>query len=121
MPAILLPDGELLNMDKVTDGDLEGKEIKRENAICHMEPSVLQALHALVSLVHDRVNISNPSQVQQAMQGNGLTGAEPKNRMVFHLEDDPVAKILWNIEPHTLRRVLLAMAVSTLRLGHCLY
>lgn len=107
-------------MDKVfMDGDLEGKEDKLESAICHMEPSALQALHALVSLVHDHVNIPDPGQVQQSSCGNGSTACtegEHKNRMVFHLEDDPVAKILWNIEPHTLRTMLLYMAVSSLRL-----
>ncbi|XP_030545883.1 uncharacterized protein LOC115752003 [Rhodamnia argentea] len=106
--------GDLHNMDKVfMDGDLKGKEVKLESAICDMEPSALQALHALVSLVHDRVNIPDPSQVQLSSRGNGSTASTeggPNNRMVFHLEDDPVAKILWNIEPHTLRTMLLYMA-----------
>lgn len=107
-------DGDLHNVDKVSvDGDLEGKEVKLESAICHMEPSALQALHALVSLVHNGVNIPNPSRVQQSLLGNGAiacTEGDPKNRVVFHLEDDPVAKILWNTEPHTLRTMLLYMA-----------
>lgn len=122
--AILLPDGDIHNMDKVfMDGDIKGKEVKLESAIGHMKPSALQALHALVSLVHDRVNIPDPSQVQRPSWGNGSTACAegaPKNRIIFHLEDDPVANTLWNIEPRTLRTMLLYMAVSTPRLGQCL-
>ncbi|KAF8006436.1 hypothetical protein BT93_K0666 [Corymbia citriodora subsp. variegata] len=99
--------------EQTLNGDAGGTEVKLESTICHMEPSALQALHALVSLVHDRVNIPNPRQVRQSSSGNGSIAyaeCEPKNRVVFHLEDDPVAKILWNIEPHTLRTMLLYMA-----------
>ncbi|KAI6674797.1 hypothetical protein NL676_002703 [Syzygium grande] len=107
-------DGDIHNMDKVfMDGDIKGKEVKLESAICHMKPSALQALHALVSLVHDRVNIPDPSQVQRPSWGNGSTACAegaPKNRIIFHLEDDPVANTLWNIEPCTLRTMLLYMA-----------
>ncbi|KAJ6736161.1 HYPOXIA-INDUCIBLE FACTOR 1 ALPHA INHIBITOR-RELATED [Salix viminalis] len=81
-----------------------------------LEPFSLQALHELVSVVHDRVNITDQSQCIQSTPPNDskVSVKHESDRILttklFFLEDDPVAKILWTLDPSTLQNVLLAMA-----------
>ncbi|KAF2325260.1 hypothetical protein GH714_025810 [Hevea brasiliensis] len=81
-----------------------------------LEPYALQVLHDLVSLVHDRVNLIDQSHLVESTSANdsavSMKGQYDKTATtnVFILEDDPVAKILWTLDPHTLQNVLLSMA-----------
>jgi hypothetical protein len=93
---------------------LQGKDLK----LHELEPFSLQALHELVSVVHDRVNITDQSQCIQSTPPNDSKVSvkhecdKTLTSKLFFLEDDPVAKILWTFDPSTLQTVLLAMAVS---------
>lgn len=81
-----------------------------------LEPFSLQALQELVSVVHDCVNITDQSQCIQSTPPNDSKVSvkhecdKTLTRKLFFLEDDPVAKILWTLDPSTLQNVLLAMA-----------
>lgn len=82
-----------------------------------LEPCAVQALHELVSSVHDRVNISDQNQSIQSTAANDPSSKKNEydltlNTNIFSLEDDAVAKIIWNLDPTTLQDVLLAMVVS---------
>ncbi|KAH8509314.1 hypothetical protein Peur_051125 [Populus x canadensis] len=91
---------------------LQGKDLK----LHELEPFSLQALHELVSVVHDRVNITDQSQCIQSTPPNDSKVSvkhecdKTLTSKLFFLEDDPVAKILWTLDPSTLQNVLLAMA-----------
>lgn len=99
-------------------GNLKGNKLNQSITFHELEPLALQALHELVSLVHDRVNVVDQSTPLQSTSKNDSTvGVKgPYQKIVaanlFHLEDDPVAKILWILEPLTLQNVFLAMVVS---------
>ena len=96
--------------------DLKGKEQQRSHLLHELEPYALQALHELVALVHDHVNASNQNQSELSTSTNGLmcyaTDERNKTLMseIFHLEDDPVSKILWVLEPGNFQDMFLAMA-----------
>ncbi|KAG6776375.1 hypothetical protein POTOM_019881 [Populus tomentosa] len=91
---------------------LLGKDLK----LHELEPFSLQALQELVSVVHDCVNITDQSQCIQSTPPNDSKVSvkhecdKTLTRKLFFLEDDPVAKILWTLDPSTLQNVLLAMA-----------
>ncbi|GAV84361.1 Cupin_8 domain-containing protein [Cephalotus follicularis] len=95
---------------------LQGNELQQRIILHDMEPCALQDLHELVSLVHDRVNMSDQSQPVQPPSTNGSAVNEKYecNRTVaahlYRLEDDPVAKFLWTLDSYTLQHIFLAMA-----------
>lgn len=98
--------------------DLKGKEPQQRILLQEMGPCSLHALRDLVSLVHDCVNVADRSQPVQSTS-TFISELNVKNEYgkimtteMFHLEDDPIAKILWTLEPHALREVFSAMAVS---------
>lgn len=109
------------------DGDSEDQTcIKDSKMIDHkekttlqcLEPYVLQALHKLVSLVYESVNVSGQSKSDQptSMKGvaDNLKGKSKQDvTAILHLDDDPVAKILWNLKPLALRKIFLAMVVGS--------
>ncbi|XP_065861078.1 lysine-specific demethylase JMJ31 isoform X2 [Euphorbia lathyris] len=96
--------------------DLRGKDQQPRIDLHVLEPCALQALHKLVSLVHDRINMTDHSQSEQSTSANafavGLKDQHDKTvrNELFFMEDDPVAEVLWTLEPHTLQNVLLAIA-----------
>lgn len=116
--------GELDSMEHDLDQscqkqDLKGKEPQQRILLQKIGPCSLQALHDLVSLVHDCVNVAD---INQPMQSSSTFNLElnVKNdngkimtTEMFHLEDDPIAKILWTLEPHALQEVFVVMAVSS--------
>lgn len=83
-----------------------------------LKPYALQALHELVALVHDHVNASDQNQPVLSTSRDGLTcyvtdgQHKTLTTEIFHIEDDPVAKILWILEPGMFQDIFLAMAVS---------
>ncbi|CAK7346519.1 unnamed protein product [Dovyalis caffra] len=95
---------------------LQGKDQRHRVNLHELEPCSLQALHELVSLVHDHVNITDQSQHIQSTPPNDSNVSvkdecdKTLTTNIFFLEDDPVAKILWTLDPRTLQNVLLAMA-----------
>ncbi|XP_022771160.1 uncharacterized protein LOC111314264 isoform X2 [Durio zibethinus] len=96
--------------------DLKGKEQKHSLLLHELEPYALQALHKLVALVQDRVNASDQNKPVLSTSTNGLMcyAIDERNKTlmteIFHLEDDPVAKILWILEPCNFQDMFLAMA-----------
>ncbi|GMH27968.1 hypothetical protein Nepgr_029811 [Nepenthes gracilis] len=93
--------------------DSGGEDPNQSNMLHDLGPLALWALHEIVSLVHKHVNATY--QAEQSTSAYDL-GVHPDmkctNIMVanlYNLEDDPVAKILWNLGPLTLQRVFLAM------------
>ncbi|RZC78631.1 hypothetical protein C5167_002856 [Papaver somniferum] len=67
-----------------------------------------QALHQLVSLVHDGVNIASQSEQLQStpMEDECKKDVHPNS---FCAEEDPVAKVISTLEPLQLQNVLLGM------------
>lgn len=94
----------------------EGKYSNERFVLHELDPYVIKSLHELVALVHERVN---PSQDVNCTSSNNLVIKEfgETNKIIkmdlFHLKDDPVAHIIWSLEPHVLQHVFLAMAVSS--------
>lgn len=83
-----------------------------------LEPLAIYALHELVSFVHDRVN---PTEHRQPVQSSSTTDPPATVKVAcdkvvrassFSLDDDPVAKIIWNLQPCIFYNVFLAMVVS---------
>ncbi|XP_021897994.1 uncharacterized protein LOC110814746 isoform X2 [Carica papaya] len=95
---------------------LKKKEPQQRILLHELEPGALQALHELVSLVHECVNVVDPSQPVQcsSAKSSSLGRNSDNNRIsrtkMFQLEDDPVAQILWKIDPCTLQKILLTLA-----------
>ncbi|KAL5123674.1 tRNA wybutosine-synthesizing protein 5 [Glycine soja] len=71
--------------------DLREKKLKERNTLLELEPAASQVLHELVSLVHK-------------------WNDKCEKIVTADLKDDPLAKILWDVEPQTLQCVFLAMA-----------
>ncbi|CAL5432913.1 unnamed protein product [Camellia sinensis] len=105
------------NFDEICGGaDSKGNKINEKLTLHELEPLTLKALHELVSLVHDRVNIADQSEPVNSSSSNGSADGEKGQRVnfvkanLFCLEDDPVASILWSLHPLALQNVFLAMA-----------
>ncbi|KAK4281212.1 hypothetical protein QN277_012734 [Acacia crassicarpa] len=93
--------------------NLKGKRFEGEkNVLLELEPAAAQVLHELVSLVHNNVSVAD--QEQQLLSTSIDSEFGPSDDFekfeTANLKDDPVANILWDVEPHTLRNVFLAMA-----------
>lgn len=85
---------------------------QRNRSMHDLEPAARQALHELVSLVHDRINVDK-SQVKLSTSGNDVsTEDERKNDLFVNLEDDPVAIILWVLKPCSFHNMFTSMVVS---------
>ncbi|KAF9686920.1 hypothetical protein SADUNF_Sadunf02G0040400 [Salix dunnii] len=72
----------------------------------HVQPRSLQDLHELVSLVNDRINITDQSQYMQSTPTN-----DSKVSIKDECEDNPVAKILWTLDPRTHQSVLSVVEI----------
>lgn len=80
-------------------------------SIHELDPAALRALHELVSLVHDRINVDK-SPPKLSISGNDVsTEDEQKNDLFVNLEEDPVAKILWVLNPCSLHSMITSMVV----------
>ncbi|CAN8252387.1 unnamed protein product [Cochlearia groenlandica] len=81
-----------------------------------LDPSACQALHELISLVHDHVNAVDTSKGLQLRTSPSCSdpASESDSKIVGNVlssfEDDRVAHMLGNLEASKLRDVLLAMA-----------
>nr|XP_043619410.1 tRNA wybutosine-synthesizing protein 5 isoform X2 [Erigeron canadensis] len=88
---------------KVSGGD----KLNDGNMLQDLKPSVLESLHKLVSLVHDRVNATDLSYDMEKTGSKKTVVSE-----LYNLEDDLVAHIFWILEPLDLQKMFLAMVVS---------
>ncbi|KAJ1385542.1 JmjC domain [Sesbania bispinosa] len=92
--------------------DSKENRLKEGNTLIELEPAAVQVLHELVSLVHNSVSASQDQQsLSTSVNDYQLVGNDKCEKIVTaDLKDDPVAKILWEVEPQTLQHVFLAMA-----------
>ncbi|KAJ7972738.1 2-oxoglutarate (2OG) and Fe(II)-dependent oxygenase superfamily protein [Quillaja saponaria] len=94
--------------------DSKEKNPRQKTILQELEPAAVHVLHELVSLVHTSVSV--PNQDKPLLQSTSVTdfAAEMQDKceklVTAYLEDDPVAKLLWGTESHTLQNVFLAMA-----------
>ncbi|XP_051142098.1 lysine-specific demethylase JMJ31 isoform X2 [Andrographis paniculata] len=91
---------------------LEGK-MDQGFSLQELEPSTLRSLYSLISIVHDRVNhsqLGNNSSGDNSASGSkdGVQKAVTAN--LFNLEDDPIAKLVWTLQPLAFRDLFFAMA-----------
>ncbi|XP_028758412.1 uncharacterized protein LOC114717446 isoform X2 [Neltuma alba] len=92
---------------------LKGKRFEGENMLLELEPAAAQVLHELVSLVHSNVSVADQQQqlLPTSINDTELGVSDEFEKLeTANLKDDPVAKILWDVEPQTLRNAFLAMA-----------
>lgn len=99
-----------------------GKEkIEQGFSLHELEPHALRSLHELVSLVHHRINQNQPAGNVSADQSVSREEDEVKKIVktnLFNLEEDPIANIVWNLEPRAFQSVFLTMAVSLCSLSN---
>lgn len=87
-----------------------GNKLSDGNLLHDLEPSALKSLHEIVSLVHDRVNAADLSYSVDLT--SDVERTDPKKIVIselYYLEEDPVANILWDLEPLNLQKMFLAM------------
>lgn len=102
---------KILDMNHQT-ASLKGRNPEQSFMMNELEPLALQSLHELVSLVHDCVKpegdtSADPSVIREENEGKKIIC-----RNLFDLKEDPIAYIIWTLEPHTFQSVFLTMAVS---------
>ncbi|CAK9136174.1 unnamed protein product [Ilex paraguariensis] len=105
------------HLDQNYDSKISKATMLKEKIMLHeLEPLALQSLHELISIVHERVNVGNQSQPNDSTSANYPEMGEKDEAKktfqanIFNLEENPVASILWNLQPLTLQSVFLAMA-----------
>ncbi|KAK1271661.1 hypothetical protein QJS04_geneDACA007493 [Acorus gramineus] len=104
------------NSDEMTCSyNLKGNNEMKVSVLHELEPKEHQALHELVSLVHETISVASqchmaPSNLIEDTKSDAKCESE---KLVTsnsrHPEDDYVASILWNLDPLNLRNVLVAM------------
>ncbi|KAH6812437.1 hypothetical protein C2S51_026199 [Perilla frutescens var. frutescens] len=92
---------------------LGGKEKLEQGFSLHeLEPHELRSLRELVSLVHECINcqpagniLADQSDSREEDDANKIVKTN-----LFNLEDDPIANIVWNLQPRAFQNVFLSMA-----------
>ncbi|KAL3517617.1 hypothetical protein ACH5RR_020206 [Cinchona calisaya] len=113
-PNNRVPDSSehLLDHDWVRKSS-EGIKPKEISLLHELDSISLSSLQELVSLVHERVDPSQPVDSTPA-DNLDIEGKDKTNEIMkvdlFNLKDDPVANVLWTLQPLALRSVFLAMA-----------
>ncbi|XP_037406837.1 uncharacterized protein LOC119269167 [Triticum dicoccoides] len=97
--------------DKKGAADTSGK---KGAPLQSLEPSTLQALYELMSMVHDSVEAVDQNDIaESASQDTSSSQSNERKKTAADdsslLEKDPVAKIILPVEPLELRSMLLAM------------
>ncbi|MED6146092.1 hypothetical protein PIB30_031334 [Stylosanthes scabra] len=101
------------NCGKMLKGmDIKEKRPSQGNTLVELESAAVQVLHELVSLVHKCFSMSQDQESLSASTSDHSLGEndECKKRVTADLNDDPLAKIIWDVKPQTLQYVFLAMA-----------
>ncbi|KAL6505166.1 hypothetical protein OROGR_024983 [Orobanche gracilis] len=88
---------------------------EQEFLLHELKPYALKSLHELVSLVHHRINQNQPVNNTPADQSISRMGEDDEvenviKTNIINLEEDPIANIVWNLEPCAFQSVFLAMA-----------
>ncbi|KAK3165596.1 hypothetical protein QOZ80_1AG0035190 [Eleusine coracana subsp. coracana] len=95
-------------MDKTLSG-FNLVDLDKDSPLQALEPSTLQSLYELISLVHDAVDrpesVPWDSSPRESNETQMMASADDSSL----LDKDPVAKIILQIEPLELRSMLLAM------------
>ncbi|XP_038716741.1 uncharacterized protein LOC120010111 isoform X2 [Tripterygium wilfordii] len=105
--------GHSCDSDHACDGmDLERKDKQQTVTFHQLECCAIQSVHELVSLVLDRVDVADQKQSSCSATKDSVAraGYECIKINSYNLEDDPLAKILWNLEPPTFQNVILDLA-----------
>ncbi|KAK1296587.1 hypothetical protein QJS10_CPB15g01871 [Acorus calamus] len=95
--------------------NLKGNNEMKVSVLHELELIEHQALHELVSLVHETISVASqchiaPSNLDEDPKSDAKCESEKVvTSNSLHLEDDSVASILWNLDPPNLRNVLVAM------------
>jgi hypothetical protein len=82
-----------------------------------LEPSTLEALYELISLVHDGVEVINQNDMAEPLSQDSSPGQSNETKMIVGADNSslldkvPVAKIILPVDPLELRSMLLAMVV----------
>ncbi|KAH6812891.1 2-oxoglutarate and oxygenase superfamily protein [Perilla frutescens var. frutescens] len=92
---------------------LGGKEKLEQGFSLHeLEPHELRSLRELLSLVHECINcqpagniVADQSDSREEDDANKIVKTN-----LFNLEDDPIANIVWNLQPRAFQDVFLSMA-----------
>ncbi|GAB2282323.1 hypothetical protein Dimus_016871 [Dionaea muscipula] len=94
--------------------DSRGYKLHPSNILYDLGPQALRALHELVDMVHDHVNVGDQPQQPTSAHNVGIISNMGSQDValcdLYSLQDDPIAKILWNTGPSALRSAFLAMA-----------
>ncbi|EES01546.2 hypothetical protein SORBI_3003G312500 [Sorghum bicolor] len=89
--------------------------LQKDSPLHTLEPSTLQALYELISLVHDGAEVVNQNDKTETTSQNKSSNQRDETEMSAAADDsslfdkDPVAKIILPVEPLELRSMLLAM------------
>ncbi|KAI4378566.1 hypothetical protein MLD38_016025 [Melastoma candidum] len=109
--TIEVREGNSDEVHKVVGDSSEENHVEEKSLGYDLEPVAVQALHELVSLVHEQVNLNGRIKEMQSNPGkSSLISVQGGDKSILNVEDDRVALILGKTKPHALRSVLLTMA-----------
>jgi hypothetical protein len=96
--------------------------LQKDSPLRTLEPSTLQALYELISLVHDGAEaVSQMDKIEATSQNKSSNQRDDTDTSAAAddsslLDKDPVAKIILPVEPLELRTMLLVMVVCITKL-----
>ena len=93
--------------------------LQKDSPLQTLEPSTLQALYELVSLVHDSDEVVNQNDRPEPTSEGTSSNRRDETKIAAPddsslLDKDPVAKTILPVEPLELRSMMLAMVVCTI-------
>lgn len=94
---------------------------QKDSPLQTLEPSTLQALYELISLVHDGAEVVSQNDKTEATSQNKPSNQRDETKKSAAgddsplLDKDPFARIILPVEPLELRSMLLAMVVCIIR------
>ena len=93
--------------------------LQKDSPLQTLEPSTLQALYDLVSLVHDSAEVVNQNDRPEPTSEGTSSNRRDETKIAAPddsslLDKDPVAKTILPVEPLELRSMMLAMVVCTI-------
>ncbi|KAL7112987.1 hypothetical protein ACP275_04G035400 [Erythranthe tilingii] len=89
------------------------KKLEQGFSLNDLQPEALRCLNELVSLVHHQIDQIQP--VGDIQTECSVSGEEDKIEKIvktkfFNLEEDPIANVVWSLEPRAFQSVFLTMA-----------
>ncbi|CAO1946163.1 unnamed protein product [Urochloa humidicola] len=100
-------------MDKALTG-FQLFNLQKDSPLQTLEPSTVQALYELISLVHDSAEVVTQNYITEPTSSDTSSNKRDKTKNAAAddsslLDKDPVAKIILPVEPLELRSMVLAM------------